>query len=88
MRYSKPPKLKCTGKQAILTRYRGPTNVRGSRILVSCPGGRMRVNYDHAMNSNDNHKAAAYAMALKMGWVGSMVGGTLPGGFMAWVFTA
>lgn len=33
---------------AITTRYAGPTNSRGSRIIVSCQTGRKTYSYDHA----------------------------------------
>ena len=54
--------------QAIRTRYYGPTNTRGSRITASCEAGRLTVPYDHALDLDDNHKAAADALTAKLGW--------------------
>ena len=44
---------------AITTIFRGPTDFQGSRILASCDGRRVVVGYDHALNSEENHLAAA-----------------------------
>ena len=45
--------------QAIQTRYFGPGNVRGSRIKASCDRGSMTYSYDHSLNLEENHVAAA-----------------------------
>ena len=45
----------------IYTRYAGPTNTRGSRIVASAPFGprkKVEVNYDHALGAG-NHLVAA-----------------------------
>lgn len=55
--------------QAIQTKYFGPTNARGSRIKATAPAGSMTVPYDHALNIDQNHKAAATALANKFGWL-------------------
>lgn len=55
-------------RQAIRTRYHGPTNTRGSRISAKCGAGRVSVPYDHALNLYDNHAAAARALLAKLGW--------------------
>ena len=70
--------------QAIVTKYHGPTNVRGSRISARCDAGRIMVSYDYALNIGDNHKAAAQALADKLGWtvehgMPALAGGALPG---------
>ena len=70
--------------QAIVTKYHGPTNTRGSRISAKAEAGRISVSYDHALNASENHRAAAQALADKMGWTiaafyPSLVGGALPG---------
>jgi hypothetical protein len=47
---------------AIITTYRGPTDSRGSRIVVSGGGPRrvsLTVPYDHALSAEANHAAAA-----------------------------
>lgn len=52
---------------SIRTRYAGPTNTRGSRIIVTedrwgddAPR-RVTVGWDHALNATQNHAAAAQA---------------------------
>lgn len=54
--------------QAIRTRYHGPSNTRGSRISAQCEAGRIYVGYDHALNLDENHVAAATALRVKLGW--------------------
>lgn len=55
-------------RQAIVTRFRGPTNVRGSRIIASCEAGRIMVDCDDRLDIAENHAAAAAMLADKMGW--------------------
>lgn len=69
-------------RQAISTRYRGPTNTRGSRIIVTAPAGRIVVPYDHALSAYGNHAAAAQAFADRQGWGGRWVGGGTPDGYV------
>lgn len=54
--------------QAITTKYRGPTNSRGSRIIVRAQAGRMTVPWDHALDVEENHDAAARAFIARWGW--------------------
>lgn len=54
--------------QAIRTRYHGPTDTRGSRITASCEAGKLTVPYDYALDIGENHRAAALALAEKLGW--------------------
>jgi len=61
--------------QAIRTRYHGPTNVRGSRIIASCEAGRVIMDYNHALNLEGNHAAAARMLLDKFGWKGVYHGG-------------
>jgi hypothetical protein len=56
--------------QTIVTKYHGPTNTRGSRISASCAAGRISLAYDHALNADGNHDAAALALINKLGWYG------------------
>ena len=67
-------------RQAIVTRYHGPTTTRGSRVSARCAGGRLSVGYDHALNASADHAAAAAALAAKLGWTGRMIGGGMPDG--------
>ena len=48
--------------QAIHTRYMGPTNTKGGRIKATAWAGSVTVPYDHALNVEDNHRAAAGAL--------------------------
>jgi len=69
--------------KAIVTKYAGPTNVRGSRIIASDDdGNRVIVSYDSALGSSDNHKQAAARLCEKMNWKGTMYGGHLKHGMV------
>jgi hypothetical protein len=61
--------------QAIETRYLGPTNTKGGRIKATAYSGSITVGYDHALNTEDAHKAAALALRHKMGWQGKFAQG-------------
>lgn len=74
--------------KAIQTKYHGPTNTRGSRIIAKCDGGSVMVSYDHALNNDRNHAAAAQALMRKMAWTGNLEAGTLPDGTVAHVLTS
>lgn len=45
--------------QTITTQYAGPTNTKGSRVMVKSWLKNKAVSWDHALNTEDNHKAAA-----------------------------
>lgn len=68
--------------QAIQTKYFGPSNVRGSRIKAQCEAGQLTVPYDHGLDVECNHMAAAAQLRDKLGWNtpfhGQLVGGCLP----------
>ena len=65
--------------QAIITRYLGPTNYRGSRIKARCDAGTITVPYDYAAHSGEGvHRIAAEALRDKLGWTGRLVGGAFP----------
>jgi hypothetical protein len=61
--------------QAIETKYLGPTNVRGARIVARAQAGRITVPYDHALNFDENHIEAARIYAKRKGWIGSWYSG-------------
>lgn len=73
-------------RQTIVTKYRGPTNTRGSRFYASCDAGKLSIPYDYSLSATQNHEAAAEALARKLDWQGRMVGGSLPDGRMVFVF--
>ena len=54
--------------QAITTKYFGPTNTRGSRVKAQAQAGSVTIHWDYALNSDDNHKAAAKALMAKFEW--------------------
>jgi hypothetical protein len=66
-------------RQAIVTKFHGPTNVRGSRVSARAEAGKITLSWDHALNSDQNHITAAEALVEKLGWSGHWVGGSIPG---------
>lgn len=72
--------------KAILTKYMGPGNVRGSRIKAyDCDGNSVTIPYPHQLRSEDGHKKAAQSLCDKMKWTGELIGGRTKDG-MAFVF--
>ena len=55
-------------RQAIETKYLGPTNHKGARIVTRCDAKRTITPWDHALNAADNHAAAAVALGESLGW--------------------
>jgi hypothetical protein len=70
--------------QAIITKYLGPTDHRGARVKATADAGTVTVSWDHALNTEDNHRAAAEALANEYRWLDGgdwkLVGGSLPDG--------
>jgi len=66
--------------QAIITKYLGPTNVKGSRIKATAAAGSVTIHIDHALDIEDNHFIAAEALADKFGWTGAWFMGGMPDG--------
>ena len=65
--------------QAITTKYLGPTNQRGARIVARAFAGKVTVPWDYSENVMANHAAAAKALAEKYQWTGGRWhGGGLP----------
>lgn len=72
--------------QSIITKYHGPGNVRGARVIATATGGLHRsYSWDHAKNSEDNHKDAAAKFAREFDWDGRFVGGAY-NDKGAWIF--
>ena len=72
--------------KAITTKYLGPTDTKGARIRAhDGDGNAVTVPCRGASTSEQNHAAAARALADKMGWDGWLLGGSTKNG-MAWVF--
>lgn len=72
-------------QQAIQTKYLGLTDMRGSRCKAWAQAGSITINWNHALNSEQNHIAAAQALARKLGWTGAWSGGGLPDAGYAFV---
>jgi hypothetical protein len=56
-------------RQAIETRYFGPTDTRGSRIKAKAQAGFLYMPYAHELGTEENHARAALALADKYGWL-------------------
>jgi len=56
----------------ITTRYSGPTDTRGSRIIATGHGRQLTVPYDYALTATGNHEAAALALAKVLGYTGDL----------------
>lgn len=76
--------------QAVKTKYYGPTNCRGSKIIASCEAGKIQMPYRHELNIDENHRAACVALIKKLWWdsgyYSHMVGGQHGDAFY-WVFS-
>lgn len=71
--------------KAIVTKYHGYTDNRGSRISATAEGGnRVVVPYDHS--ASNPHAQAALALCAKVGWEGDLIEGGLPNGDNVYVF--
>ena len=64
--------------QAIVTKYIGPTDTKGSRIKAIASAGSVTIEIDHALNIAENHAAAAESLANKYKWRGIWHMGGLP----------
>lgn len=73
--------------QAIVTKYLGPTNVRGSRVKATASArsitlgkatASVTLGWDHSLNSEQNHARAAKALAEKLEWHGHWHAGGMP----------
>ena len=65
-------------RQAIITKYLGATNYRGSRVKATAYAGSVTISWDDALDSEANHANAAAALCKKYGWGGTWVGGGRP----------
>ena len=72
--------------QAIVTKYLGPTDSRGSRIKATAANGEsVTVPYGFSGDEYSRHERAAKALMQKLEWDGEIIGGSLRDGY-AWVF--
>lgn len=76
--------------QAIRTKFAGPTDHKGSRIIATSYKARTVVAYDHELSIEDNHRRAAELHAVKawtLDGTAQLAHGTLPDGSHAHVLT-
>lgn len=69
-------------RQAIITKFFGPTSRLSPRIKVTCEVESITVPWNYALNPAENHEAAAVALMTKRGWNerNEIIGGALPDG--------
>lgn len=68
--------------QGIETRYLGPTNHRGPRILARCEAKRITIPWDDGLDVRANHEGAARALCDALGWSGEWVGVSTKRGYV------
>lgn len=86
--------------KAIKTKFKGPTNTRGSRIIASDQDGNTITKtvselealarskeQKLSMSGEELHQLAAEALRDKMKWTGELIGGSLKNGYV-FVFKA
>lgn len=66
--------------QAIVVRYSGPTNSRGSRYVANAWAGRVSRSCDNAVSAEENAALAARKLAEKYEWTGLFIMGGMPDG--------
>ena len=72
--------------KAITTKYKGPTNTRGSRIYAADgDGNHMSIPYPYELSGEAVHLEAARALCRKMSWSDDLLGGATKDGY-AFVF--
>jgi hypothetical protein len=69
-------------RQAILTRYLGPTNTKGSRVRATAQAGSVTIAWNDEADTDANHRIAAEFLASMYGWLrkNRLEGGALPDG--------
>ncbi len=74
-------------RQAIETKYIGPTNTKGSRVKATCCARSKTFGWQSELNSEENHQAAALKLQVILDWAehNSIIGGQLKDGRYVWV---
>lgn len=69
-------------RQAIITKYLGPTNSLASRIKAKAAAGSVTVSWNYGRSIEHNHQEACAALVTKLGWgpIEDWHGGGLPDG--------
>ena len=74
--------------KAITTKYHGPTNTKGSRIIADDgDGNRVTIPYPYELSGEACHRKAADELCKKMGWTGTLAAGWTKTGYV-FVFTS
>ena len=69
--------------KAIITKYKGPTNTRGSRIYASdSDHNRISIPYPYELSGEAVYLEAAKALCIKMGWSTDLLGGGTNDGYV------
>jgi hypothetical protein len=73
--------------QAILVKYYGPTNTRGTRLTARAEAGSVTLQREYALNVDEDARRVAAALCSTFGWnADNLVGGGLPNGDRVFVF--
>jgi hypothetical protein len=59
----------------IRTRYEGPTDTRGARVVARSEGKQATVAYDYRYMGHDQHERAVRALMARLGWSGALTAG-------------
>jgi len=84
-------KSKFSGLIGIKTKFLPCTNTKGSRIKAIANRNTITIDYDHGLNSNENHSKVAIELCEKMNWNPKnkfyLIGCSIDEGeFMIWTF--
>ena len=73
-------------KQAIIIKFLGATNTKGTRLKVTSYGGSITVPFDYGAVQEQRIRQAVDALLNKLEWSGEYIIGCLPGGDYVAVF--
>jgi len=68
-------------RQAITTKFMGPTDFHGSRVKAYAQAGTVTLEWKSELDADDNHRAAAHTLANRFNWLDD--GSRLVGGGLA-----
>lgn len=69
--------------ETIITKYLGPTNFRGARIIATSETGkRITREYNYGMGTVRNHSVVAAELARKLGMTGELLAGSTKTGYV------
>lgn len=69
--------------KAIITKYIGATDTRGSRIKATDEDGNsITIPYPHELSGEAVHAKAAVQLCRKMQWGGELIGGGVKNGYV------